>query len=150
LITNKLFILNLLDAIYKLGRYKTMITSNSKSIVVVDDERDIVNQIKRSLEAMDGLKVYTFTDPFAALEHFNSSCKDHHIVISDIRMPGMNGYEFVKQVKKINPQAKIILMSSFEIDDNNLLDVLPDVKIDTFLQKPFSLDILTNIAAIPR
>jgi DNA-binding NtrC family response regulator len=125
-----------------------MITSNDKSIVVVDDERDIVNQIKRSLETMDGLKVYTFTDPFAALEHFNSGCKDHHIVISDIRMPGMNGYEFVKQVKKIDPQVKIILMSSFEIGDNNLL--VPDVKIDTFLQKPFSLDILTNIVAIPR
>jgi hypothetical protein len=41
-------------------------------------------------------------------------------------------------------------MSSFEIGDNNLLDVLPDVKIDTFLQKPFSLDTLTNIVAIPR
>ena len=127
-----------------------MIASNSKSIVVVDDERDIVNQIKRSLEAMDGLKVYTFTDPFAALEHFNSRYKDHHIVISDIRMPGMNGYEFVKQVKKINPQVKIILMTSLEIDDSSLLDVLPDVKIDTFLQKPFSLDTLTNIVAIPR
>jgi hypothetical protein len=37
-----------------------MITSNSKSIVVVDDEHDIVNQIKRSLEAMDGLKVYVY------------------------------------------------------------------------------------------
>jgi DNA-binding NtrC family response regulator len=126
-----------------------MITSNGKSIVVVDDEWDIVNQIKRSLEAIDGLKVYTFTDPFAALEHFSSDCKDHHIVIADIRMPGMNGYEFVKQVKKINPQVKIMLMSSFEIDDNNLLDVLPDVKIDTFLQKPFSLDTLTNIVVIP-
>jgi DNA-binding response OmpR family regulator len=45
-----------------------MITSNDKSIVVVDDERDIVNQIKRFLEAIDGLKVYTFTDPSAALE----------------------------------------------------------------------------------
>jgi two-component SAPR family response regulator len=65
-------------------------------------------------------------------------------------MPGMNGYEFVRKVKKINPQVRIILMSSFEIDDNNLLDVLSDVKIDTFLQKPFSLDILTNIVAIPR
>jgi two-component SAPR family response regulator len=152
LITNKLFILNLLDAIYKLGRYKTMITLNGKSIVVVDDERDIVNQIKRSLEAMDGLKVYTFTDPFAALEHLNSGCEDHHdLVISDIRMPGMNGYEFVKQVKKIDPQVKIILMSSFERYDNNLLlDVSPDVKIDTFLQKPFSLDVLTKIVAIPR
>jgi hypothetical protein len=40
---NKLFILNLLDAIYKLG---IMIASNDKSIVVVDDEGDIVNQIK--------------------------------------------------------------------------------------------------------
>jgi DNA-binding NtrC family response regulator len=94
-----------------------MINSNGKSIVVVDDERDIVNQIKRFLEAMDGFKVYTFTDPFAALEHFNSDCKGSHIVISDIRMPGMNGYEFVKQVKKIDPQVKIILMSSFERSD---------------------------------
>ncbi|HEY6883089.1 MAG TPA: response regulator [Nitrososphaeraceae archaeon] len=127
-----------------------MITSNAKSIVVVDDERDIVNQIKRFLETMDGLKVYTFTDPFAALEYFNSDCKDRHdLVISDIRMPGMNGYEFVKQVKKIYPQVKIILMSSFERDDNNLLlDVSSDVKIDTFLQKPFSLDILTNLVSI--
>ena len=125
-----------------------MITSNDKSIVVVDDERDIVNQIKRSLEAVDGFKVYTFTDPFAALEHFNLGCEDHQIVISDIRMPGMNGYEFVKQIKKINPQVKIILMSSFEINDNELLDVLPDVKISTFLQKPFSLDILRNMVTI--
>jgi DNA-binding NtrC family response regulator len=126
-----------------------MITSNGKSIVVVDDERDIVNQIKRSLEDMDGLKVYTFTDPFAALEHFNSGCKDHQIVISDIRMPGINGYELVKQLRKIDPQVKIILMSSFEINDNELLDVSPDVNIDTFLQKPFSLDVLTNIVKIP-
>lgn len=56
-----------------------------------------------------------------------------------------------KQVKKIDPKVKVILMSSFERDDNNLLlDVLPDVKIDTFLQKPFSLDILTNIVSIPK
>jgi DNA-binding response OmpR family regulator len=126
-----------------------MITLNDKSIVVVDDERDIVNQIKRFLEAMDGFKVYTFTDPFAALEHFNSECKGNHIVISDITLPGMNGYEFVKQVKKIDPQVKIILMSSSERSENNILDLLPEVKIDTFLQKPFSLDILTNIVATP-
>ena len=100
-------------------RHKTMITSNGKSIVVVDDERDIVNQIKRSLGDMDGL-VCAFIDPFAALQHFSSCCKDHQIVISDIIMPKMNGYEFVKRVKKINPQVKIILMSSFKINDNEV------------------------------
>jgi DNA-binding response OmpR family regulator len=117
--------------------------------LAVDDEHDIVNLIKQSLE-VNGFQVYCFTDALAALEHFNLHPDDYHIVISDIRMPGMNGYEFVKQVKKINPQVKIILMSSFEINDNELLDVLPDVKIDTFLQKPFSLDILRNMVTISK
>ena len=88
--------------------------SNGKSILVVDDERDIANQIKRSLESVDGFKACTFTDPFAALEHFNLGYEDHQIVISDIRMPGMNGYEFLKQVKNINPQVKVIFMPLLE------------------------------------
>jgi CheY-like chemotaxis protein len=83
--------------------------SNGKSILVVDDERDIANQIKRSLEAVDGFKACTFTDPFAALEHFNLGWEDHQIVISDIRMPGMNGYEFVKQIKKKIDEADAVL-----------------------------------------
>ena len=116
-----------------------MITSNGKSIVVVDDKRDIVNQIKRSLEAMDGLKVYKFTDPFAALEHFNPGCKDHHIVISDIRMPGMNGYEFIKKVKRIKPECRTILMSAFDTTNVEFSKVLPGITIDTFLQKPFPI-----------
>ncbi len=53
---------------------------------------------------MHGFKLCAFTDIFSALDHFNSNSEDHDIVISDIRMPGMNGYEFVKQLKKINPQ----------------------------------------------
>jgi DNA-binding NtrC family response regulator len=83
-----------------------MITSNGKSIAVVDDERDIVNQIKRSLEAIDGIKVCTFSDSFATLEHFNSCCNDHYILISDIRMPGMNGYELIRKAKEIDKQVK--------------------------------------------
>ena len=115
------------------------------SILTVDDEYDIVTLIKWSLE-MDGQRVCTFTDAFAALDHFSSQFEDHHsIVISDIRMPGMNGYEFVRQVKKINPQVKIILMSAFEIKTEEFLNVLPDVKIDAFIQKPFSMKMLRNI-----
>jgi DNA-binding NtrC family response regulator len=134
----KLFIVSLSDAFYKLGSNKTMITSNDKSIVVVDDEPDIVNQIKRFLKSMDGFKVYTFTDPFAALEHFNTDCKGNHIVISDIRMPGMNGYEFVKKTKEIDKKVKVALMSAFEIKDESH-NLLPDIKVDAFLQKPFSI-----------
>jgi CheY-like chemotaxis protein len=46
----------------------------------------------------------TFTDPFKALPHFNSAFKEedyHNIVLSDIRMPGINGYEYVRKEKAI-------------------------------------------------
>src|SRR5919198_5384276 len=91
---------------------------NNKSILAVDDESAIVDIIKQSLQRQE-FKVCAFTDPFKALAHFNSDAKEdyHHIVLSDIRMPGMNGYEFVRKVKESNPKVKVLLMSAFEIND---------------------------------
>ena len=57
------------------------ITSNNKSILVLDDEFDIVTFIKLSLQKY-GYSVSAFTDPFAALEYLNSSFRDCSIVIS--------------------------------------------------------------------
>jgi YesN/AraC family two-component response regulator len=80
-----------------------------------------------------------------ALEEFSKNSSDYEVVISDIRMPNMNGYEFVKQVKKINRKVKVILMSAFEIEDKEFHRILPSVKIDGFLQKPFSMSKLYDI-----
>jgi CheY-like chemotaxis protein len=104
---------------------------NNKSILAVDDESAIVDIIKQSLQGQD-FKVCTFTDPFKALAHFNSASKEdyHHVVLSDIRMPGMNGYEFIRKVKESNPKVKIMLMSAFEINDKEFHNVLPDIKVD--------------------
>ncbi len=119
---------------------------NNKSILAVDDENAIVDIIKQSLQRQE-FKVCTFTDPFKALAHFNSASKEdyHDIVLSDIRMPGMNGYEFVRKVKERDPKVKVVLMSAFEINDKEFHNLLPDVKVDAFLQKPFSLESLRNI-----
>jgi CheY-like chemotaxis protein len=94
---------------------------NSKtSILAVDDEYDIVNLIKQSLERDGQHRVCAFIDVLEALNHFKLDSKDHHdIVISDIRMPGMNGYEFVKHVKNIDSKVKVMLMSAFEIQEEN-------------------------------
>jgi two-component SAPR family response regulator len=54
-------------------------------------------------------------------------------------MPGMTGYDFVKKVKLIKTEVKVILMTAFEINDIELDNCLPDIKIDFFLQKPFSI-----------
>jgi two-component SAPR family response regulator len=66
------------------------------------------------------------------------------MVLSDIRMPGMNGYEFLKQVKNINLQVKVIFMTAFDIDDKEFYNVLPSIKVDAFLQKPFSIGQLND------
>jgi DNA-binding NtrC family response regulator len=120
----------------------TSIRTN-KSILAVDDELDIVNLMKQSLD-MSGFKVRTLTNALAALEHFKSNSRYYDIVISDIRMPGMNGYEFIKHVKNINPKVKAVLMSAFEINDKEFHNLLPDIKVDAFLQKPFRIQQLKD------
>jgi DNA-binding NtrC family response regulator len=117
---------------------------SSKSILAIDDEYDIVNLIQESLQR-HRFKICTFTEPSAALEHFISHSKDYDIVISDIRMPGINGYEFVKKTKESNPEVKVILMTAFEIDDREFHNVLSDIKVDAFLQKPFSVGQLNDL-----
>jgi CheY-like chemotaxis protein len=119
--------------------------NNNRSILVLDDEPDITAIVKKSLQDL-GFRVSAFTDPIVALEYFNLNFRDCcSLTISDIRMPGMNGYEFVKKVKEIKPEGKIILMSAFEINDNELSKVLPGIRIDAFLQKPFSIRKLNGL-----
>jgi len=112
-------------------------SNSKKSVLVVDDEPDIVNLIKQWLR-INGLKVSPFTDPVMALEDFKVNCKTCSLILSDIRMPGINGYEFVKNAKEIDKQVKVILMSAFEINEKEFHNLLPDIKVDAFLQKPFS------------
>ena len=111
---------------------------NSKHILVVDDDFDIVSIIKISLQKSH-FNVFAFTDPFLALEHFELNSKNYGLVLSDVRMPGMPGFEFVRKVREIEPDVKILLMSAFEISDLEFSRALPsDTKIDGFVQKPVS------------
>jgi CheY-like chemotaxis protein len=120
-------------------------SNSNRSILVLDDEMDIASIIEKSLQGL-GFRVSAFTDPIVALEYFKSHFKDCcSIIISDIRMPGLSGYEFAIKAKGINPEVKVILMSAFEINDIELSTVLPDIKIDDFLQKPFSIRKLRDI-----
>ncbi len=85
------------------------------------------------------------TDPFLALEHFRINCKNYMLIISDIRMPGMNGFEFVRKAREIIPTIKVLLMSAFEVNSAELSEDLRGNKIQAFIQKPIALDELGNI-----
>jgi DNA-binding NtrC family response regulator len=120
-------------------------TLNGTMILAIDDDFDIVNIIKLGLQKY-GLNVFGFTDPHLALEHFKINAANYSLVISDIRMPQMNGYEFIKAVKKIKAKVKVFFMTAFEINDLEFSRVLPDIKIDEFITKPVSLEKLNTLA----
>lgn len=116
----------------------------NKSILVVDDEFDIVNLIKQALQKQ-GFTTYAFTDPLLALEHLETNSESYGLVLADVRMPGMNGFELVKKIKSMHPTIKILLMSAFEFNDRDLSKVLASIKIDGYVQKPVSTKQLINI-----
>lgn len=114
------------------------------SVLLVDDEQDIVNSVRRWLEA-DGFYVYGFADPVQALEYFQNNSNDIDLVLSDIRMRKMNGFELVKKIKAIRPETKVIFMTALETDHLELSKILPSIKIDGFISKPGRLENLVNI-----
>jgi len=102
--------------------------------------------LEQGLERL-GFRVFGITHPLLALEHFQINSDEYGLVISDLRMPEMNGYEFVKNIKKIKPEVRVFLMTAFEINDNEFRKVLQAVDIDEFIQKPISFNELTRMVS---
>jgi DNA-binding NtrC family response regulator len=117
------------------------VLSSTHSILVVDDELDIVLIFKQAL-SRQGYTVFGFTDPLLALEHFKANSTDYGLVITDVRMPRMSGFELAAKIKVIKPDAKVVFMSAFEISD--LEFSIPGIKINDFLRKPVDVKTLVR------
>jgi CheY-like chemotaxis protein len=112
-------------------------------LLVVDDDSDIAYVLKQGL-LKNGFLVTAFTSPEEALKNFKSNSEDYDLVLSDIRMPEMSGIQLARKVKEINPKVKVVLMTSFEIRDNEFSKVFPSTQVDGFVQKPIRIKDLTN------
>jgi DNA-binding NtrC family response regulator len=113
------------------------------NLLVVDDDSDIAHVLKQGL-LKNRFLVSAFTNPEEALQNFQSNSGDYCLMLSDIRMPGMSGIRLARKVKEINPNVKVVLMTSFEIKDNEFSKVFPSTQVDGFVQKPVSIENLTN------
>jgi two-component system cell cycle sensor histidine kinase/response regulator CckA len=105
--------------------------------MVVDDEPDLLATTRSTLEK-EGYKVHAYANPITALDHIEHGCKDCVVLVSDIKMPEMSGFELVRRVKELRPDLKVIFTSSFIIHKGEFAKVLPSAKVDDFIQKPFS------------
>ena len=118
---------------------------NSGSILVLDDDFEITTLIKIALQR-HGYDVFGFTDPFLALEHFKINHSTYSLVISDLRMPSMSGFQFIQNIKLIRPKINVLLMSAFDvIGDSEFSTQSSEYEIDGFLQKPILIKKLNAI-----
>ena len=106
--------------------------STEAKILVVDDEKIMRDLVQRILNKA-GYQVETKDDGEAALERLAES--DFDMVISDVNMPGLGGFELLKEVKKQYPQTAVIMMTGYA-DTFTIKDALM-FGADEYITKPF-------------
>ena len=116
-----------------------------RKILVVDDEPDNASVFTMSLED-GGFEVDTFTDPLLALSTFKAG-KKYDLLILDIKMPNMNGFDLYDAVRKIDNKVKACFLTAFgegyteEFERRFPSSLFSDI---SFIRKPISMDDLVK------
>ena len=109
--------------------------NKSKRIIIVDDDQEIIFTYKLFLENYD-YHLISFIDPIAALDYIkNLSNFNDLLIILDIRMENLNGFQLHQQIKAIDPTIKIIFITVLDIADE-LLTIVPGLSKEQILRKP--------------
>jgi DNA-binding response OmpR family regulator len=115
-----------------------MQSSDERRVLIVDDEPDVTGTFKLGLEA-NGFSVETFNDPEIALSNFKPGKYD--LLLLDIKMPKMNGFELYEKIRKIDGSAKtkVCFITAFEVYYQSLREQFPETKIDCYIKKPIQI-----------
>jgi DNA-binding NtrC family response regulator len=117
--------------------------TKDRFVSIVDDELDITQLFHDALSKIYGISVITFNDSAKALEHFTNNKDKYILVISDLKLSGINGLELLKKMKNVNTYLRTIPMSDYKVNDDKLFhQYLKEEIIDKFIKKPINLDVL--------
>jgi CheY-like chemotaxis protein len=119
----------------------------SYRLLLVDDDPDILLAFKSGLEELQSTKVEgvnlqvdTFADPKEALTSFKVGVYD--LLLLDIRMPNINGFELYEELKKIDDKPKVCFITAYELYYEALKKDFPKLDIGCFIKKPISIEAL--------
>ncbi|MGN6632713.1 MAG: response regulator [Nitrososphaeraceae archaeon] len=114
-------------------------SATTTRLLLVDNEPDNTSVLSMGLED-EGYIVDAFTDPILALSNFKPNY--YSLVILDINMPKMNGYDLYKEIRKLDNKVKICFLTASELYNENLRrqtkEILNEVK--RFISKPLTLE----------
>ncbi len=118
-----------------------MFTIRGKNILIVDDESDITFTIKSILE-YSGFKVDSFTDSISALDNYQINFYD--LVILDIKMPKMDGFQLYTKIREKDPKVKICFLTASEMFYEKFRKIRSElgetIGEDYFIQKSITTD----------
>lgn len=116
--------------------------SEDRVVSVVDDDVGTAIFFHEALrQNIDEVSVFSFTDPIEAFEHFTENKEKYVLVISDLRMPGLNGLELLKKVKSLNPKVRTILMSAYNFEEEEKFQqYMEEAIINSTIEKPVTMN----------
>ena len=120
------------------------------SILLIDDEPDITFTIKSILEN-NGFKVDSFTDPISALDNYQINFYD--LIILDIKMPKMDGFQLYTKIREKDPKVKICFLTAIATFNEEFrktrLVLGKTINEDYFIQKPIKIeDLIKKLTSI--
>lgn len=105
------------------------------SLLVVDDDKDVCEYLEDFL-VHDGYKVRSINDPTRALEELRQS--EYHVVILDLMMPKLNGIDLLSQIRKVDGDVGVIILTGYPSLESATASIEHDVS--AYIKKPFSID----------
>lgn len=119
-------------------RYKEIVLSNRQAVLIVDDELSVLEVLDARLTAY-GYRVYKANNGRDALKILNS--RRIHMVVSDVKMPGMGGMELLSRIRDLRPELPVLFLTAYgTIPD--AVKAVKDGAVD-YITKPFDGKSLT-------
>jgi CheY-like chemotaxis protein len=113
----------------------------AKRILIIDDEADITSALKRGLEKF-GFTVEVSNNPLSILSNYKAGYYD--LLIMDIKMPEMDGFELYQVIRKLDNRTKVCFWTAFEIAYEELVKTFPTMNERYFIKKPVTLEDLVD------
>jgi DNA-binding response OmpR family regulator len=144
-----------------LQKNDTTNNNNKKSklsyrILIVDDDTDITLTFKTGLEDK-GFEVDVFNDPLEVLSKFREKkngssgggdsgifSSTYDLLLLDVRMPNMNGFELYREIKKIDDKIKVCFITAYEVFYEKLKEDFPALNVGCFIKKPVDINELVS------
>ena len=118
-------------------RLLTSVQAKKYRVMIVDDEQDITAVFKIGLENNQFI-VTTFNDPLEAFSKFKPRLYD--LLILDIRMPGMNGFQLYRKIRDIDSKVKVCFLTAFDESRVELRTSFPFLEeVKCYLKKPITV-----------